>query len=150
FLASDSAGIIQVQAVEQLLTPPPGLAALMLANHETGALQPVGTFTKLLPSETFLHCDAAAAVGKIAINFHDLGATTLTISAHKFHGPKGVGALLVRHNTKLQPLLFGGHQQHGRRPGTEPVALAVGLATALDVAMGERAERWNQVAKLRS
>src|SRR5262249_40994789 len=111
---------------------------------------PVGTFTKLLPSETFLHCDAAAAVGKIAINFHDLGATTLTISAHKFHGPKGVGALLVRHNTKLQPLLFGGHQQHGRRPGTEPVALAVGLATALDVAMGERAERWNQVAKLRS
>jgi cysteine desulfurase len=85
----------------------------------------------------------------MAIDFHDLGATTLTISAHKFHGPKGVGALLVRKHTRLLPLLLGGHQQQGRRPGTEPVALAVGLATALDLAMRECSQRHARVTMLR-
>jgi cysteine desulfurase len=81
------------------------------------------------------------AVGRLPVSFHDLGVTSLALSAHKFHGPPGVGALLVRRGTKLQPLLWGGHQQHGRRPGTEPMALAVGLATAL--------ERWRQEAEAR-
>jgi cysteine desulfurase len=58
------------------------------------------------------------------VRFHELGVRTLSLSAHKFHGPKGVGALLVQRGARLAPLLFGGHQQHGRRPGTEPVALA--------------------------
>ena len=80
-----------------------------------------------------LHCDAAQAVGKIPVNFHDLGATTLAASAHKFGGPKGVGVLLAKRGTRLQPLMFGGHQQKGRRPGTEPVALAVGMAAVLRV-----------------
>src|SRR5207245_2855902 len=71
------------------------------------------------------------------------------ISAHKFHGPKGIGALLVRRQTKLQPLLFGGHQQQGRRPGTEPVALAVGLATALDLGVRDMEARRTTVLGLR-
>jgi cysteine desulfurase len=97
-----------------------------------------------------LHCDAAAAAGKIPIDFHGLGATSLTVSAHKFHGPKGIGALLVRNGAKCKPLLFGGHQQQGRRPGTEPVALAVGLATALDLAMREAEQRRQRVTALRN
>jgi len=75
--------------------------------------------------------------------------TTLAISAHKFHGPKGVGALLVRRNSKLRPLLLGGHQQQGRRPGTEPVGLAVGLATALELWQKEHEERIEKVRRLR-
>ncbi|MFO0849480.1 MAG: cysteine desulfurase family protein [Gemmataceae bacterium] len=111
------------------------LVALMLANHETGAIQPVRHVTKTLPKGIPLHCDAAQAVGKIPVNFRDLGVTTLTASAHKFGGPPGVGLLLLKRDTKLTPRAFGGHQQRGHRPGTEPVALAVGLATALDHAV---------------
>ena len=107
------------------------LVAVMLANHETGAVQPVETLVQSLDHRTPFHCDAAAAAGKMPISFRQLGATTLTISAHKFHGPKGIGALLVRRKARLRPLLFGGHQQQSKRPGTEPVPLAVGMAKAL-------------------
>lgn len=148
FLPVNTDGIAQLDNLEKLTQPPARLAVLMLANHETGAVQPVRELAQRLAGQSLLHCDAAAAAGKMAINFHELGAAALTISAHKFHGPKGVGALLVRHGVKLKPLFFGGHQQQGRRPGTEPVALAVGLATALDLAMREHAERWEKVTTL--
>jgi cysteine desulfurase len=106
----------------------------MLANHETGAVQPVYDIARALPAGAKLHCDAAQAVGKVPVDFSALGATTLTASAHKFGGPKGVGVLLTKRGTDLTPLTFGGHQQRGRRPGTEPVALAVGMAVALESA----------------
>lgn len=108
------------------------LATLMLANHETGAIQPVCELRQALPAKMPLHCDAAAAVGKIPVSFRQLGVSTLTLAGHKFHGPQGIGVLVVKRGTRLNPLHFGGHQQHGKRPGTEPVALAVGLATALE------------------
>ncbi|CAN5488536.1 cysteine desulfurase NifS [soil metagenome] len=111
------------------------LRTVMLANHETGAIQPV----KAMVTATPFHCDAAQAVGKISVSFRDLGVTTLSLSAHKFRGPKGVGALLVKQGTPLRPLMFGGHQQRSLRPGTEPVALAVGLATALEHAVSTMA-----------
>ncbi len=111
------------------------MVAVMLANHETGAVQPVEMVARQIPRGVVFHCDAAAAAGKMPISFRQLGVSTLTISAHKFHGPQGIGALLVRKGVKLRPLQFGGHQQQSRRPGTEPTALAVGLATALDLAI---------------
>jgi cysteine desulfurase len=104
----------------------------MLANHETGAIQPVRDIALSLPPGVALHCDAAQAVGKIPVNFRELGATTLTASAHKFGGPKGVGVLIAKRGMKLQPLMFGGHQQQGLRPGTEAVLLAMGMAAALE------------------
>ncbi|HEY1190124.1 MAG TPA: cysteine desulfurase family protein [Gemmata sp.] len=116
-----------------------GLVCVMLANHETGAVQPVPEIAASLPEGTKLHCDAVQAVGKLNVDFRALGATTLTASAHKFGGPKGVGVLLTRRGTDLKPLTFGGHQQGGRRPGTEPVALAVGMAVALELATRNRA-----------
>jgi cysteine desulfurase len=149
FLRVDGDGAIVLNDLDGLSHPPPRLVAVMLANHETGTLQPVAELASTIPEGTSIHCDAAAAAGKVAIDFHSLGVTSLTISAHKFHGPKGIGALLVRRQTKLLPLMFGGHQQHGRRPGTEPVALAVGLATALDLALREKQERWQHVNSLR-
>lgn len=142
-------GIVSAEAVPDLLQPDTRLVAVMLANHETGAIQPVEAVARRLEGRSPLHCDAAAAAGKMKIDFHALGTTTMTISAHKFHGPKGIGALLLRRNTKLRGQLFGGHQQQGRRPGTEPVPLAVGMACALELAMHELTERTNRVSRLR-
>jgi cysteine desulfurase len=125
----------------------PRLLAVMLVNHETGVVQPVRELRQQSPAA--FHCDAAQAVGKIDVRFHDMGVTSLSLSAHKFHGPKGIGALLLRRGTKLRPLLSGGHQQQGHRPGTEPVALVVGMALALDMACRERAQRTEDVQRLR-
>ncbi len=141
-------GIVSRASIESLMRPDARLVTVLLANHETGAIQPIADLVDASRGTAF-HCDAAAAAGKMPISFRDLGVTTLTISAHKFHGPKGVGALVVRRGTRLQPLIFGGHQQQGRRPGTEPVFLAVGLATALELAVSEMDERLAGVKKLR-
>jgi cysteine desulfurase len=122
----------------------------MLANHETGTLQPIAELAGCAAERHIpFHCDAAAAAGKVPVRFRQLGVTSLTVSAHKFHGPAGVGALLVRREAKLRPQLWGGHQQQGRRPGTESVALAVGLAAALDLAVREGEARSGQVRRLR-
>jgi len=119
--------------------------AVQLANHEVGTIQDVAA----LAEGRTLHCDAVQAVGKIAVDFHRLGAMTLAFTAHKLHGPRGVGGLLVRRGTTLPPLLHGGHQQRGVRPGTEPVALVVGLAAALRLATEQREARWRHVVALR-
>jgi len=126
------------------------LACVMLANHETGVLQPVRAWAEALPAQVRVHCDAAAAAGKTAVSFHQLNIASLTISAHKFGGPQGIGALIVRHGLKLRPQLFGGHQQHGLRPGTEPVALAVGMAEALELSVARLQENTRKVQQLRS
>ncbi|HVK16565.1 MAG TPA: cysteine desulfurase family protein, partial [Fimbriiglobus sp.] len=128
-------GHVETAAVRDRVREDTRLVCLMLANHETGAIQPVRHVAKTLPKHIPLHCDAAQAVGKMPVDFRDLGVTTLSASAHKFRGPKGVGLLLLKRGAKLRPLLHGGHQQRGHRPGTEPVALAVGLAVALEHAV---------------
>jgi cysteine desulfurase len=125
------------------------LVSVMLANHETGAVQPIEALVERVEGHAPFHCDTAAAAGKIPVSFHRLGVTALTISGHKFHGPPGIGALLLKRGTKLRPLLWGGHQQQGRRPGSEPVALAVGLAAALDWCVRNFAEHAARVLALR-
>ncbi len=142
-------GIVQAEALPKVLRNESRLVTVMLVNNEVGSIQPVSTLVQLLDGRAAFHCDAVQAAGKIPVNFHDLGVTSLSISAHKFHGPKGVGALLVRRNTKMRQQLWGGHQQQGRRPGTEPVALAVGLAAALELWSQEAQERTDKVRRLR-
>ena len=124
-----------VYSPEDLIRPDTRLVAVMLANHEVGTLQPIENLVAKVAGRAPFHCDAAAAAGRIAVSFRQLGVTSLTISAHKFHGPKGIGALVVKNPAKLRPLFWGGHQQHGARPGTEPVPLAIGMAVALDLAL---------------
>jgi cysteine desulfurase len=152
WLPVPQSGVVEREQLANLLRPETRLICIMLANHETGAVQPVEQCGSLIaayyPGVKF-HCDAVQAVGKLPVHFHDLGVTTLSLSAHKFHGPAGIGALLTRRGTKLRPLLYGGHQQQGRRPGTEPVALAIGLARALELAAHERSGRLEQVKTLR-
>jgi cysteine desulfurase len=124
------------------------LIALMLVNHETGAVQPVRAVCDGLTSAQ-CHCDAAQAVGKMPVAFHELGVASLAASGHKFGAPPGIGLLLLRRSVRLRPLFFGGHQQQDRRPGTESVALAVGLATALAIAHAEMEIRRRHVEHLR-
>ena len=120
--------------------------SLMLVNNETGAIQPVGDLAALAAERGMpIHTDAVQAVGRIPVDFHGLGVTTLAASAHKFHGPVGIGLLLVRSGVRLGSRLFGGGQQQGRRPGTVAVPLVVGLATALSIwhdQSAARARRW--------
>jgi cysteine desulfurase len=120
-----------------------------LANHETGALQPVRDIARLLPVGDWLHCDAAQAVGKIAVNFHELGATSLSATAHKFGGPKGIGILIARRGATVRPRLYGGHQERDRRPGTEAVPLIAGMAAALAAAHRNLTANLAKLAALR-
>jgi cysteine desulfurase len=145
YLPVDPIGVFRAEALAGLLRPETRLVTVMLANNETGAIQPIADCI----TQSAIHCDAVQAVGRVPVHFGRLSVTTLSLSAHKFHGPRGVGALLVRRGTKLRPLFFGGHQQSGRRPGTESVALAVGLATALDLADREGETRRERVQVLR-
>lgn len=127
------------------------LVTLQLVNHETGAVQPVGSIihSALRTPNSAFHTDAAQAVGKAVIDFHRLNVSALMISAHKFGGPPGIGALLLRKGVNLRPIFFGGHQQQGRRPGTEPVALAAGMAAALEIAVHNLDRNRAHVAELR-
>jgi cysteine desulfurase len=147
YLPVDETGIVQWH--DDALRPETRVMSVMLANHETGAVQPIADIAEHLGERALFHCDAAAAVGKMAVSFRKLGVTALTVSAHKFHGPKGIGALVLRKRTRLQPLFRGGHQQQGRRPGTESVPLIVGFARALELAMQNLERHTAHVTKLR-
>jgi len=126
------------------------LAAVILAHNETGVVQDVKPLAAECRSRgVALHLDGVQSVGKIAVSFRSLDATTLSFGAHKFHGPRGVGGLLVRDGTRLTPLMRGGHQELERRPGTEPVALVAGMAKALELACSSMDERTRFVTGLR-
>lgn len=148
YLPVNREGIVQPDALRELLRPDTRLVSVMLANNETGAVQPIADLATARQSVLF-HCDAVQAIGKLRVHFHELGMDALTFSAHKFHGPKGIGALVLRRGVRLPSQFHGGHQQRGLRPGTEPVALVVGLATALDLAERERDQRLAHVLRLR-
>jgi cysteine desulfurase len=124
------------------------LIVLQLANHETGTVQRLAKLRQQYPAG-YLHCDATQAVGKIPVHFHQIGASTLAASAHKFFGPPGIGVLLVNRCIRLEPQQSGGHQQQGVRPGTEPVMLAVGLAKALELACEQMQQRHERCRLLR-
>jgi cysteine desulfurase len=153
FLPVDLTGVVRAEALPPMLGKDVALITAMLVNNETGAVQPVQQLVELARHHLFdaaFHCDAVQAVGKMPVSFRGLGVTSLSLSAHKFGGPCGVGALLVRQPQELmKPLFFGGHQQRALRPGTESVALAVGLAKALELAHANVEERQATVAILR-
>ncbi|KKO84420.1 cysteine desulfurase family protein [Corynebacterium otitidis] len=132
------------------LDEPAGVAALMVANNETGAIQPAREFAaRAAKAGTPVHLDAVQATGRIPVDFHELGATTLAASAHKFGGPRGIGFLLARRSPAPTPILVGGGQERGIRPGTADVASAAAMAAALKEAVGEMAGERTRVAALR-
>ncbi|AMV40807.1 cysteine desulfurase family protein [Planctomyces sp. SH-PL62] len=147
----DFEGTVDVDRMAGLFYERTRLATLMLANNETGTIQPVAKLADLAAARGVpIHTDAVQAVGKIPVDFAALGVDTLAASGHKFHGPAGSGVLLVRRGVRLTPRLYGGGQQRGRRPGTIPVALAVGFATALDLWRREHQARtatWRRLGR---
>jgi len=150
YLPVDERGALRVDALPSLLHPEARLVCAMLANNENGVLQPVAELAAISNEQNVpLHTDATQAVGKIPVDFRALGAATMAFTAHKFHGPLGIGTLVVRHGVELAPQLFGGFQQAGLRPGTESVALVVGMLTALELAYAELESRGERLTKLR-
>jgi cysteine desulfurase len=149
-LAIDASGRFTAVSDREIDWNDVGLATAILAHNETGVIQDVAPLAeKCREHGVPLHLDAVQAVGKIPVQFRDLSATTLSLGAHKFHGPRGIGALLVRRGAKLPPLLQGGHQERELRPGTEPVALIAGLAKALELWRRDQEHRTRSVVALR-
>lgn len=149
-LTANSDGVLQAAELSKLLRPGTRLLAAMLGQNETGVLQPIAELaTTCAKHNVLVHTDAAQVIGKIPVDFRKLGVATMTVAAHKFHGPVGIGALLVRHGVELRPQLVGGFQQASLRPGTEPVALAVGLCRALELWHDEGEARVARLRQLR-
>jgi cysteine desulfurase len=146
----DSNGVVLVERLAPLLGARTRLVSVILGSHETGVLQPIEQLAAIcLAAGVPLHTDAVAVAGKLSIDFRGLGVAALSVAAHKFQGPLGIGALVLRDGVPLNPLLFGGHQQGGLRPGTESVVLAVGMQTALELWQQGHEEHARRLTALR-
>ena len=149
----DGEGVIDLDVLDERLAleGTPALVSVMLANNETGTIQPVaGVVEVARRHDALVHCDAVQSAGKMALSFSDLGVDMLTLSAHKMGGPQGVGALIVGAGVALKALVHGGGQERGRRAGTESVPLIVGFgAAALAVDAVDGGEEGRRLARLR-
>jgi cysteine desulfurase NifS len=134
YLPVDSYGIVDPAALDEAITDETFLVSIMAANNETGSLQPVKELAEIARRRGVLfHCDATQALGKMALDVADLGVDMLTVSAHKLHGPKGVGALYVHKDVRLESLINGGEHEAGLRAGTENTIGIVGFGRAAEM-----------------
>jgi cysteine desulfurase len=134
-LPVDSEGRLDMEQYKRALTPDTAIVSLMWANNETGVIFPIEKAAELARDRKILfHTDAVQAVGKIPINLSNLQIDMLSISGHKLHAPKGIGVLFLRKGTKFSPFLIGGHQERGRRGGTEATPSIIGLGVAAELA----------------
>jgi cysteine desulfurase len=147
----DGEGVVSAEDVRRALRPNTRLVSVMMANNETGVLQPVEEIGRITrEAGVRFHVDAVQAAGKVAIDVEAIGCDLLSISGHKMHGPQGTGALFVRRRTRLEPLFAGGAHERQRRAGTENVAGIVGLGKAAECAMeGLRGGAVERVRELR-
>lgn len=144
----DQNGVIDLQSAEQAMLQA-HLLSCMLANNETGAVQPIAELSSLPHKQVLLHVDAVQAAGRMALNVKAMNADFVSLSGHKINGPKGVGALFVRDPSALHPILFGGQQQQGLRPGSENTAAIVGMGEAAELARHNQASQSRQWLQLR-
>jgi cysteine desulfurase len=146
----DETGMVSVKDVAAAITDKTILITIMLANNEVGTIQPVAEIGKLAREKgiTF-HTDAVQAIGNIPVNVDELNCDLLSLSGHKFYGPKGIGALYVRKGTRLKVYSFGGSQERKLRPGTENVPGIIGLSKAIELAVNDIEQKTVRVAGLR-
>src|SRR5215467_4509210 len=149
-LPVDSDGIVRTDSLLRALQSNVTIVSIMAANNVVGTLQPIEELAHLTKLQGALfHTDAVQAGGKIPLNVNRLNVDMLSLSAHKLHGPKGVGALYVRKGVKLSPIVFGGGQERGRRSATENVAGIVGFGIAAEIARRELVEEASRLAQFR-
>ena len=151
YVAPLASGLMDPEDIRSALRPETRLISVMLANNETGVLQPVEAIGRIAAEAgAYFHIDAVQGAGKVALDVRRIGCHLLSVSAHKMHGPKGVGAMFVRRGTPVESLLVGGSHERRRRAGTENVAGIVGLAKAAEIAMRSLEDgTMDRVARLR-
>ena len=143
-------GVVDPADVEKAIGPDTVLISVMHANNELGTIQPLEEIGRLARErDIYFHSDAVQSVGKIPVDVEKLGVDLLSLSGHKLHGPKGVGALYIRRGSVLRPLMYGGHHERDRRPGTENVSGIVGLGKAAELAGEHLAAEIERVGALR-
>ena len=131
----DHRGVVDVEEIRRAIDPDTALVSVMLANNEIGTIQPVAEIAKIAHEHgCLIHTDAVQAVGHIPVNVQELNVDLLSLSSHKFYGPKGVGALYIKKGTRIDRLIYGGEQEKGMRAGTENVAGIVGMGKAAEIA----------------
>ena len=132
----DQFGKVDLGQLQQMLLEPADLVSVMMANNETGTIQPISKIAQLcLENGVLFHVDAVQAVGKLPVHFRDLQIDALSFTAHKLYGPRGIGGLILKHGLVPIPQIFGGFQQMGIRPGTEDVGLVRGMSRAIELAI---------------
>lgn len=150
YLPVDKYGLVDPKDVAKAITDKTILVSIMHANNEIGTIEPIEEISKITKAKgIYLHTDAVQTVGQIEVDVNKLGVDLLSMSAHKFYGPKGVGALYVRKGTRLEPLLRGGSQENHRRASTENVPGIVGLGKATEIARNELSQRHDHLLPLR-
>jgi cysteine desulfurase len=149
-LPVDQTGIVSPDRLRELLTDATALVSVMHANNEIGTIQPIAELATIAHARgALMHTDAVQTVGKIPVDVRALGVDLLSLSAHKFNGPKGAGALWIKRGTRLQPILTGGKHERNRRAGTENVPAIVGMGVAARLAAAKMAAESARVAALR-
>lgn len=150
YVSAGSHGVLDPDDVRRAITPDTVLVSVMHTNNEIGTIQPIEEIGRIAAAaDMYFHCDAVQSAGKLPLDVNGLRVDLLTISAHKIYGSKGVGALYVRPGTPLEPMLFGGHHERDRRPGTENVPGIVGLGKAAELARTHLNEDATRMAALR-
>ena len=150
YVGVGASGVVDPEDVKRAIRPETVLISVMHANNEIGTIQPLEEIGGIAREhDVYFHTDAVQSVGKIPVDVEKLGVDLLSLSAHKFNGPKGAGATYIRKGTILKPLLYGGHHERDRRPGTENVPGIVGLGMAAELALARLEEAAQRVAGLR-
>jgi cysteine desulfurase len=150
FIPSTGRGTVRLDLLKEALRPETVLVSVMLANNETGVIQPIREISDLVRDKGIvLHTDAVQGVGKIPVDVNELGVDLLSISAHKFYGPKGIGALFVRRGTDIEPVYAGGGHENGLRPGTENIPGIAGFGEACRITRERLSEEMSYIGGLR-
>src|SRR5690606_5428611 len=150
YLDVDQYGIVDLEQLKKSITDDTILVSIMFANNEIGTIQPIKEIGKIAKEKgIYFHTDAVQAIGHIKIDVDELNIDLLSMSAHKFYGPKGIGALYVRRGVKIDSLIAGGGQERNKRAGTENVPGIVGMGKAIELAYENLEEKNAKLIKLR-
>jgi len=157
YISTDNTGRINIEELKNKITDKTVIVSIMHANNEIGIIEPIEEVSKVLKeinktrkNKILLHTDAVQTAGKLKLDVQKLGVDLLSVSGHKFYGPKGIGALYIRKGTKIEPLFHGGHHEFGMKPGTENVAEIVGMTKALELANLEMEHESKKIYELRN